>query len=376
MNIAILHNNLNKWGGGEKVSLTVIDELSKQGHAVTVYTLKKPEINKINEYYGMNLDKNIEFIHYDLKILHRAYYADYLLSRKLSKLDEFDIIIDTSSNGFYPINNQNSKTICYVHFPMHQKPDSLLLKIYSSLIYHKIGHKYKNYDSIIVNSNFTREYLEKNYIINSDIIDIIYPPTTIIHPPKNNKQLLNAKEDIILVVGRFAPDKKILFLMRQFKEILKSYPTYKMHIAGTPTPYHCNYYKNMIAAAKGYPIKLHPQISKIELDKLYKKSRIYWHAKGYGESDPILFEHFGITTVEAMNNGCIPIVINKGGQKEIVDHKINGFLWDNTEELHDYTNAVINKGINSKITENAIKKSTIFDDDIFRKKIVEFVDNI
>ena len=42
-------------------------------------------------------------------------------------------------------------------------------------------------------------------------------------------------------------------------------------------------------------------------------------------------------TVEAMAAGCVPIVINKGGQREIVEHGVSGFLWNTLEELKLYT---------------------------------------
>src|SRR5262249_31745169 len=48
-------------------------------------------------------------------------------------------------------------------------------------------------------------------------------------------------------------------------------------------------------------------------------------------------EHFGIVTVEAMAAGCVPVVVNKGGQREIVQHGVNGFLWNTLEELKGYT---------------------------------------
>jgi len=44
-----------------------------------------------------------------------------------------------------------------------------------------------------------------------------------------------------------------------------------------------------------------------------------------------------MTTVEAMSAGCIPVVINKGGQKEIVEHGTSGFLWNTLDELADYS---------------------------------------
>lgn len=378
MNIAILHNNLNKFGGGEKVSINIMDELSKQGHKVMVYTLKKPQINNLNAFYGLKLDDTINFIHYNLKMFYRSFYADYLLARKLSKVEGFDVIIDTSSNGFYPINNPNSKAMCYVHFPMFQKPDSILLKLYSSPIYQKMGYDYDKYDTVIANSNFTREYVEHKYLSDHHSpVNVIYPPVTLLNRRDDYKQLLNAKEDIILVVGRLAPDKKMLFLVEEFKKISRDYPSYQMHIVGPATQHHPQYLTKLKDAAVGYPIHFHSEISRNELDDLYKKSRIYWHARGYEESNPIFFEHFGITTAEAINNGCIPIVINKGGQKEIVDDGINGFLWDNAEELQQHTLDVINGKINlEKFIKNALIKSEKFDQRIFREKMYKKIQSL
>jgi glycosyltransferase involved in cell wall biosynthesis len=42
-----------------------------------------------------------------------------------------------------------------------------------------------------------------------------------------------------------------------------------------------------------------------------------------------------------MAAGCVPVVINKGGQREIVEHGISGFLWNNLDELSRYTLTLI-----------------------------------
>ncbi len=57
---------------------------------------------------------------------------------------------------------------------------------------------------------------------------------------------------------------------------------------------------------------------------------IYWHAGGLGEDPdrhPDRFEHFGITVVEAMAAGAVPLVFAAGGPAEIVEHGVNGFHW-------------------------------------------------
>jgi glycosyltransferase involved in cell wall biosynthesis len=57
---------------------------------------------------------------------------------------------------------------------------------------------------------------------------------------------------------------------------------------------------------------------------------------GYGEDPerhPERFEHFGMTTAEAMAAGCVPMVIAAGGQVEIVRDGGDGFWWSSPAEL-------------------------------------------
>jgi glycosyltransferase involved in cell wall biosynthesis len=107
--------------------------------------------------------------------------------------------------------------------------------------------------------------------------------------------------------------------------------------------------------------------------ELYGKSSIYWHAAGFNEEDPAKMEHFGITTVEAMAGGCVPVVINKGGQVEIVDEGVNGFRWDDLSSLENKTlDLVNNKELLQKMSKKAIEKSKIFS----KEKFAENLENL
>ncbi len=67
--------------------------------------------------------------------------------------------------------------------------------------------------------------------------------------------------------------------------------------------------------AEGLPVHFHVDASPSELQGLYESATVYWHATGFGESEtrnPIKCEHFGISVVEAMAGGCVPVVIGKG----------------------------------------------------------------
>ena len=44
-----------------------------------------------------------------------------------------------------------------------------------------------------------------------------------------------------------------------------------------------------------------------------------------------------MTTIEAMSAGAMPVVINSGGQREIVSHGVNGLLWNDLQALAEHT---------------------------------------
>ena len=106
---------------------------------------------------------------------------------------------------------------------------------------------------------------------------------------------------------------------------------------------------------------------------MYSTSAVYWHASGFGEDDqrePEKYEHFGITTVEAMAAGCVPVVIAKGGQPEIVQHGKNGFLWNTLEELQQSTLQLMqDPALASSLSQQAVQDSRQYATDAFYRRV-------
>jgi glycosyltransferase involved in cell wall biosynthesis len=103
------------------------------------------------------------------------------------------------------------------------------------------------------------------------------------------------------------------------------------------------YFAKAVSMPHDSRVHVEANVDRGRLKRLYQRSKVFWHAAGFGEDDerhPERSEHFGIATVEAMAAGCVPIVINKGGQREIVEHGVSGFLWNTLEELKLYTTRV------------------------------------
>ena len=89
---------------------------------------------------------------------------------------------------------------------------------------------------------------------------------------------------------------------------------------------------------------------------------------------PEKFEHFGITTVEAMSAGCIPVVIDRGGQKEIVEDGINGFLFSSPGELKSRTLDIIRGSVDqASLRDKAVAGSRKFSNERFSRDLLSIV---
>lgn len=136
-------------------------------------------------------------------------------------------------------------------------------------------------------------------------------------------------------------------------------------------------FQKMIESAKGYPIEFVINKPNKKLWEIYNKAKIYWHASGFGEDlavHPEYAEHFGISTVEAMGAGVVPVVINSGGQREIVTHGVDGMLWNTLEEQQQYTHKLIeNHKLLATLAAAAKKRADDFSYEKFCEHVEELV---
>ena len=238
----------------------------------------------------------------------------------------------------------------------------------------------KTYNKIITISEYSKKWIKKLWGSESTIL---FPPVDI------DSFKVGKKEKIILSVGRFFPEhhnKKQLELAQTFKQILEQYSDemrgYTLYLVGGVggRADHLEYVEKIRVASKNYPIEIITNIGWGELVKLFARSYIFWHASGMGEDEkvhPERFEHFGITTVEAMAAGCIPVVINKGGQKEIINNGYDGFFFKDWQELKDITIKIIRGEVDGeKVRKNAISNCRKFSNSNFKKDLISIISKI
>lgn len=351
MKIGIFDPYLDSLSGGEKYILTAASCLSKK-HNVYLFWDDKKIVKKAKDKFAIDLAK--------VKVVSNIFTPKTSSGKRFLQSKKYDAILFLS-DGSIPLVGCR----LYIHFQfpvewVNARPVITRVKI-------------KRAKRIICNSKFTKEYIDKKFGVNSLVI---YPPVD------DFKAQLSKKENVILNVGRYGklPNgtsfKKQEFLIEAFKKIIdKGINDWKLYLVISFAKKDSQNVQKLKKLAKGYPIQFFENIDLKGLKEIYAKSKIYWHAAGFGENlntSPELAEHFGITTVEAMKNGLVPIVINAGGQKEIVSDRLDGFLWEQETELIAFTQELMQDvELFKTLSSQAIKNSAKFSKKEFCTQINE-----
>lgn len=356
MKVALYDPYLDTAGGGEKYMMAVAGALSPGNKVDVLLDLHLASLDtdavktRLEKRHGLNLS-GVTFreapIGKDSNPLARALF--------LGQYDWFFYMTDGSI--FYATAKNN-----VLHFQMPFE------NVQAQGWWGKL--KLSSWHKAIYNSEFTKDYVEKVWRLKGEVV---YPPVDV-----ERFKSLNKKKQIVSV-GRFSEFtkmKKHELLIDVFKDLAgeKKMSGWSLYLAGGLEEGNESYLEELKKRAKGVEVLFYPNVGLEELVKLYGESTIYWHAAGLGEEDPKKFEHFGITTVEAMAAGCVPVVINLGGQKEIVEDGMSGFLWDNEGELKEKTVRVAgDEKLAKKLASEAQRRSGQFSKERFVEHIKKIV---
>lgn len=361
--IGIFNPYLETRGGGEKVCLTLAEVLANDKNDVSLIMYKPINLKDLGAYMDVDTSKlKIEIIKLPkiTKIVHRLpllpqglknFFSDlttyWILRRK-----NYDVFVNNCIDSNLP--NPSTKGIYACMFPHAIKrtpTDSILKETYHLILrglYRLLLHPGKRdavstYDVITANSTYSQGYIKKLWDKDSDVL---YPICDDI------KDGPLKKDKLIMSVGRFFANTEVNhhkrhdLMIKSFVKMKKLIADgWELHLGGSVAEDSdtLKYILDLFKAAEGAPVYFHFNAPRADIRKLFNRSSIYWHATGYG-SDPKKYpqkqEHFGITTVESLTAGCIPIVFDSAGQRESVTQNKTGFLWQTPEELQSYTTKV------------------------------------
>lgn len=338
---AIYNPYLDTLGGGERYTLSFAKVLQKHGFEVDI-EWKEKGINKILEdRFGIDL-AGINFIS-DIK-----------------KGDGYDLCFWVSDGSIPLMHARNN--ILHFQVPFH--------KVNGRSLMNKM--KLFRVNKIVCNSKFTKSIIDKEFGIESIVI---YPPVD------TAKIVSKRKENIILYVGRFS---KILqskgqeYLIESFKKIYDfGLKDWRLVLVGGNEIGAEDFVQELKKNSEGYPIEIIESPDFKTLTNLYGRAKIFWSAAGFSkdeDTNPEMMEHFGMTVVEAMAAGVVPIIYNGGGHKEILGDDMCGYLWSSLEELVNKTRETVGDIQKMHQFENCAKqRSKDFSFVCFEKNVVSYI---
>jgi hypothetical protein len=175
--------------------------------------------------------------------------------------------------------------------------------------------------TILTNSRYSSKAISDDFGINQPVV--LSPPVDVDKFRKGALLSLgpgygkNKKRKTVLVLCRIDPYKEIENAIDLARLLKAKNIGDGMIISGNLDPYYADYYDSlnkMISRSdlEDY-VKIKTNVHIDDLISFMKKSQVYFHPRSK--------EHFGMSIVEAMSAGLVPIVPDMGGQTEFVPEK-------------------------------------------------------
>ncbi|MFA7616432.1 MAG: glycosyltransferase [Weeksellaceae bacterium] len=316
MKIAIIYD-LTELGGVQTCVFSLIKGLNRRGITPTLFW-DEPPSKPIIDSMGLKLDYSY------LKLPIRSARLKKLPATVRYMIEPFDMFnisrIPKEFDFVYAFMpfvkiDQNRPHLFYLSGP------PLLPQLEPSDIKFRIGKAFYK----IFLERFYPAYIPQknaNYVINSRYTadmylqahqekpEVVYPSNQLDFEEKTEFNLTQRKYTTFF--SRIMKYKRPEMLF----ELAAKNPDREFVIMGGVSPKRENYLNELRNEAKSKRlsnIRFVPNASNEEVDQILKQTLIYFF--------PAVNEHFGITTVEAILKGCIPLVHNSGGQIEIVPNQ-------------------------------------------------------
>ncbi|HKG42606.1 MAG TPA: glycosyltransferase [Nitrososphaeraceae archaeon] len=384
MEANIIYPDFNPCGGGERLALATIQAISEMGLDLDITTYTQPDLSKLENAYGKSLTSVMRKVR---KVNVVSSFDEHNIKRSIRR-ERYDININTHVDllPYYQDYFSKKNAVAYCHFPMakqyiesrnlqYLKRDLRIIKDqeqentlsnndtgsrnkekYFQMIKYFYDNLMKN-STVITNSEFSRKAIFEAFDNDEiDEVQVLSPPVDVdtfrrvlLSSPTNKRE-----DDIILVVSRIDKQKKIENAIRLAKLLKQNNIGSGMKIIGNiDYKYDLNYYLSLNQMVIDFDLEdyvtLETDVCLNNILSIMREAKVYFH--------PMIGEHFGISIVEAMAAGLVPIVPDVGGPTEFVPKKYH---------FHTFEEAVkiISTAFNTAYTErvqisNSVSKFSI-----------------
>lgn len=369
MKIALVHDYLIQYGGGEKV----LEALCEIFPDAPIFTLLYGEKETFGAFSGKKIHTSFLQKTPFAKKHHRFFPALMPFAVEQFDLSGFDLVIsDSASFAKGVITSPKAVHVCYCHTPTrfawddsqryiesfgHRRLITWLIPFFMNYIRIWDRHAADGVDYFLANSDCVAKRIAKYY----------RRPSKVVYPPVDAKEIAarvdaaenavgNKKEKYFLMVGRFLPYKRFDLAITAFNKL-------------------------------GLPLKIiggGPEKSRLKkiaepniefFDFVIDKKRLFDY---YDNCEALIFpqeEDLGITAVEAMAAGKPVIAYRAGGALETVIEGKTGIFFN--EQTPESLIKAVKKFKPENFDAKLIQKHALkFDKGNFKKEIVNFLKNL
>jgi glycosyltransferase involved in cell wall biosynthesis len=369
-------------GGGEQVDGSIAQVLARD-HDVTLLGPHEPDVDATMRRLGV-----------DLSACGHARVVDDAEASEAS--GDFDVFV----NGTYLSKAINHAPVgyYYVHFPgeVPTRSDHLRSRLgvagvkalsLAPRLPQRLNEVQAAFDRRVTRVEFVptyTRYLSNSQFTASWVERLWGHPSDVLYPPVRPSVRPADKQPLILVLGRFfdpsfGHSKKQHELLATFRDLVRSgrLTGWRMAIVGGCDGANRDYALEVKRAARGLPVDVHVNAPGSVVERLLGEASLYWHGAGLGEDaerHPERFEHFGISVVEAMAAGAVPLVFGAAGPGEIVQDGENGRHWRTLDELARLTLELVGDDARrGELATAAVRRAADFSATVFAERLTDFV---
>jgi len=383
MDIAIIYNFGEHPGGGDLVSLNIIEALLNKGHNVWLYTSHLKGLDEAIKYFSKDtklIEKiEIKSVYVSRSIKHP--YNIYMVTKKsINELKRFNLVIFFDDIPKPAL--ELRKVFIYVHYPhaarillnqlvpyrYHSTFKGRIIWKMHSILFKKCFLTDWNKPNIFVAVNSTLTYDHAAKALRPMHITKIYPPVQVEQITRYVERAGKNREDLAVYIGRIQPEKGIADIIKALTLIKRT--SISIKIMGFL--FDEKYLKHLINLAKSLSVTKRVEIVPNALRETVLESL----AKAKVLIHPAHYECFGIAVVEGMAARCVPIVRKgvNGPWIDVVEQGRYGYGFESIDELAKNIKLAMHRY--EEASYIAKERARIFSETVFKKRIANYVGRI
>lgn len=368
MKIGIIHDSLNFAGGAERVALKTIQAIQENGHQVLLGTIGRTDWQRIHTVFG-EYPTGYEEVHLS-RVSDRSFRIyESLLSPLVLEVvkNTCDFIICT--NGELMLLDAD---ISYMHYvPVCFREDMgknlselsdlyfLPFRFLQRLLIRRVRNSF-----LVANSHFTQQALEKFMGRTSEVV----------YPSVDLKQFIplrsfTKKQNLVLTVGRYSPEKNFEFVLA----VAERLPDISFVIIGTFSGANsATYYRELLSKKKSLNLRNVTLIRDCPYSSLLSMlglSSVFL--------SPSVNEHFGLTIIEAMAAGLVPLIHRSGGPWIDMLGQEDGVYGYSYREVAEAAEILVNilsdPSAMKQISSRNLERVRMFSDEAFKSGMSDIV---